>query len=117
MHADKWDENVVFICRLYLSSSSAYICVHLRLEILELTGLGVSPGEKLREAGRLRNGLARDAPATIHPRANPFYGTMFIHPRANPFHGTMFTRSPARVRVKSLAALPSGTRMQPCDAG
>ena len=86
MHADYLDENVVIIC------------VHLRLEILE------SPGEEMREAGRLRNGLERDAPATIHPRANPF-------------HGTMFTRSPARVRVKSLAAFPAGTRMQPCEAG
>ena len=92
MHADYLDENVVIIC------------VHLRLEILESTGLGVSPGEEMREAGRLRNGLERDAPATIHPRANPC-------------HGTMFTRSPARVRVKSLAAFPAGTRMQPCDAG
>ena len=33
--------------------------------MLKLTGLGVSPGVRLREAGRLRNGLVRDAPATM----------------------------------------------------
>ena len=50
------------------SLSVFFICVHLcylRLKILKMTVLGVSPGVTMREARRLRNGLARDAPATF----------------------------------------------------
>ena len=50
------------------SLSEYFICVHLCssvVKILKLTGLGVPPGREMREAGRLRTGLERDAPATI----------------------------------------------------
>ncbi len=32
-------------------------------------------------------------------------------------HGSILTRSPVFVISKSLAAMPVGTRMQPCEAG